>query len=194
MSTATNLSPESVDSDQMLDLGMDVTLDASSDFYTNWSTNYEREASSPVSTFLDRWQLLSKPASGTLILLKVLWASPWSLWGLAIGIGGLLTGGSVQRRGRLLEFWGGFLPFFLKYFPFVAGSPVATFGHVVLGRCPRHLAACRPHQLIHVKQYECWGPLFVPTYIACWAVLWCLGKRPYYDNPFEREAFDKTGW
>lgn len=104
----------------------------------------------------------------------------------------MLTGGKVQKSGSLLEFWGGFLPLFLKRFPFVAGSPVATFGHVVVGRTQRHLDACRPHQLIHVKQYERWGPLFVPTYLACWAVLWCCGRHPYYDNPFEREAFDET--
>jgi hypothetical protein len=147
----------------------------------------------PDSAAEDQWRPRLNSASAVFFFCKVLWASPWSLWGLSIGVMGLLTGGGVQRSGRILEFWGGILPLFLKHFPFIAGSPVATFGHVVLGRCPRHLDACRPHQLIHVKQYEQWGPLFVPTYIMCWIVLWCVGKRPYYDNPFEREAFDKTG-
>jgi len=123
---------------------------------------------------------------------RILWASPWSLWGLSVGFAAMLTGAKAQRSGRLIEFWGGFLPLFLRYFPFVAGSPVATFGHVVLGRTQRHLEACRPHQLIHVRQYECWGPLFIPTYIGWWFFLWCAGKRPYYDNPFEREAFEAT--
>jgi hypothetical protein len=125
-------------------------------------------------------------------LAKILWAAPWSLWGMLIGVLGLLTGGGVQRSGRLVEFWGGFLPLFLRYFPFIAGSPVATFGHVVVGRSKRHLDACRPHQLIHVAQYERWGLLFVPAYLTWWGVLWCCGKRPYYDNPFEREAFEQT--
>ena len=129
---------------------------------------------------------------GSVFSLKVFWASPWSLGGLAVGVAGILTGGGMRRRGPILEFWGGILPLFLKYFPFIAGSPVATFGHVVLGRCPRRLDACRPHQLIHVKQYERWGPLFVPAYLTWWFLLWCGGKRPYYDNPFEREAFEKT--
>lgn len=126
------------------------------------------------------------------MLAKVVWASPWSLWGLMIGLLGLATGGRVQFRAKMVEFWGGWLPLFLRYFPFIAGSPVATFGHVVVGRSQRHLEACRPHQLIHVRQYECWGPLFVPIYLVSSGVLWCLGKRPYYDNPFEREAFDAT--
>jgi hypothetical protein len=129
---------------------------------------------------------------GMIVVSKVLWASPWSIWALALGIVGLLTGGRVQWSGEILEFWGGFLPLFLKYFPFVAGSPVATFGHVVLGRSKRHLEACRPHQLIHVKQYERWGPLFVPAYVTFWVVLWFRGKHPYYDNPFEREAYGHT--
>ncbi len=111
---------------------------------------------------------------------------------MVIGGVGLLTGGRVQRTGRLIEFWGGMLPLFLSYFPFIAGSPVATFGHVVLGRSKRHLEVCRPHQLIHVRQYECWGPLFVPMYLTWWFVLWCSGKDPYYDNPFEREAYDES--
>ncbi len=125
-------------------------------------------------------------------LAKILWVGPWSLWGLVIGGAGLLAGVGVRRRGRVLEFWGGPLPLFLKYFPFVAGSPVATFGHVILGRSERYLDACRPHQMVHVKQYERWGPLFVPAYLTCWCVLWCCGKRPYHDNPFEREAYGQT--
>jgi len=130
--------------------------------------------------------------SGVISLVKILWAAPWSLCGAGVGVLGLLTGGGVRRSGRIVEFWGGLLPLFLSYFPFIAGSPVATFGHVVLGRSKRHLDACRSHQMIHVRQYECWGPLFVPTYLILWFVLWCCGKHPYYDNPFEREAYDAT--
>jgi hypothetical protein len=123
---------------------------------------------------------------------KILWTSPWSLFAIGIGILGLITGGGVQRTGKIIEFWGGFLPVFLKYFPFVAGSPVSTFGHVVLGRSQRHLDACRQHQLVHVKQYECWGPLFVPAYLTWWYVLRYKGKDSYLDNPFEREAYGHT--
>jgi hypothetical protein len=171
-----------------IELEMEPALEVGDDLVDEWLLSTD-PITGQDSTVYDRWP----PAVATAVFLgKVLWASPWSLWGLSVGILGLATGGGMQRSGRILEFWGGILPLFLKHFPFIAGSPVATFGHVVLGRCPRHLDACRPHQLIHVKQYEQWGPLFVPTYITCWVVLWCVGKRPYYDNPFEREAFDKT--
>lgn len=154
---------------------------------------------SPCDCLADSADMLSLQVDATLgkcpwviSLVKILWVSPWSLWGAAIGVMGILTGGGVQRRGRIVEFWGGLIPLFLRYFPFVAGSPVATFGHVVVGRSQRHLDACRPHQMIHVRQYECWGPLFIPAYLTWWFVLWCRGKHPYYDNPFEQEAYGET--
>ena len=132
--------------------------------------------------------------SYSLCALKILWAIPWSTLGLVIGSVGLISGGHVQRKGRILEFWGGTLPIILRRFPFYCGSPVATFGHVVLGRTDRHLDACRDHQLVHVRQYEQWGVLFVPVYLVCYVALWIWGKRPYYDHPFERQAFNESGW
>ena len=40
-----------------------------------------------------------------------------------------------------------------------------------------------------MRQYERWGPFFIPAYLA--ASLWMLvtGRDPYRENPFEREAF-----
>jgi hypothetical protein len=125
-------------------------------------------------------------------VLKMLWAAPWSLLGLLIGLLGLLSGGHVQRKGRILEFWGGCVQAILRVFPFYSGSPVATFGHIVLGRSDRYLNACRKHQLVHVRQYEQWGLLFVPAYLTCSVAIWFSGKRPYYDNPFERSAFHQS--
>jgi hypothetical protein len=48
---------------------------------------------------------------------------------------------------------------------------------------------CRTHELVHVRQYERWGPLFVPAYLASSAIIWLRGGDPYRDNPFEREAY-----
>jgi hypothetical protein len=127
-----------------------------------------------------------------LCVLKIIWAVPWSLFGLAIGGLGLISGGRVRRNGRTLEIWGGYLPTILSVFPFYSGSPVATFGHVVLGRTECYLDACREHQLVHVRQYERWGVLFVPAYLLCAIVLWFQGKRVYYDNPFEQQAFSES--
>ena len=180
------------DSARSFGLQRDAVLDARSDLGDSCAMQLHEAIRHIALTPAKQSWSPSAGKSAAISLMKILWASPWSLWGLGIGFAGLLTGGGVQRSGRVLEFWGGCLPLFLKYFPFVAGSPTATFGHVILGRSERYLDACRPHQLIHVRQYECWGPLFVPTYLICWFVLWCFGKRPYYDNPFERQAFDET--
>jgi hypothetical protein len=43
---------------------------------------------------------------------------------------------------------------------------------------------------VHVAQYERWGALFLVLYPASSAIQWLCGRDPYYDNPFEREAFD----
>jgi hypothetical protein len=126
-------------------------------------------------------------------ILAVLWAAPWTLFGLANGLLALASGGRVRRVGRVLEFSGGWASFFLKTFPLVAGASAVTFGHAILGRSPEALDLARAHELVHVRQYERWGPLFLPAYLACWAVLWLRGKNPYFDNPFEREAFDQPG-
>jgi len=122
----------------------------------------------------------------------ILWASPWTLFGLANGLLAMATGGRVRRVGRVLEFSGGWVTFFLKAFPLVAGASAVTFGHTILGRSPEALDGARQHELVHVRQYERWGPLFVPAYLFWWSLLWLRGRHPYFDHPFEREAFDQT--
>jgi tetratricopeptide (TPR) repeat protein len=49
----------------------------------------------------------------------------------------------------------------------------------------------REHERVHVRQYERWGPLFIPLYLAAAAIAWWKGLDPYRDNPFEREAFER---
>jgi hypothetical protein len=120
-------------------------------------------------------------------LLVVIWASPWSVAGLAIGAFGLVTGGRAQFRCGVVEFSGGAVTWLLRRFPI---HPVAmTLGHVVLGRCTSTLDRCRTHELVHVRQYERWGPLFIPAYLVCSLVIRLRGGDAYRDNPFEREAY-----
>jgi hypothetical protein len=40
-----------------------------------------------------------------------------------------------------------------------------------------------------VKQYERWGPFFIPAYLGSSAWMWLRGRDAYRDNPFEAEAF-----
>jgi hypothetical protein len=64
-----------------------------------------------------------------------------------------------------------------------------TLGHVVLGRDREALAQTRAHERVHVRQYERWGPAFIPAYLL--ASLWgfVTGAGAYHGNAFERAAF-----
>ena len=128
-----------------------------------------------------------------LTCLKVLWASPASLLGIAVGGLGLLSGGGCQRHSGVLEFWGGAVAWSLTHIPLIQGGAAAmTLGHVVLATTHAALDVTREHERVHVRQYERWGPLFIPAYLACSAWLWCRGRDFYHDNPFEREAFHEA--
>lgn len=125
-------------------------------------------------------------------ILVTAWASPWSLLGLAVGLAGMLgRGARVARHGPTLEFSSPSLARFLQRLP---NSPTAlTLGHVILGRTPVALDVARRHERVHVRQYERWGPLFVPAYLLCSAWVYLGGRDPYWDNPFERQAFQSAG-
>ena len=128
---------------------------------------------------------LSKLFHGLLIL----WAIPWTLVGLGVGIVGWATGGRIRLRAGIVECHGGAVAWLLQRLPI---EPMAmTLGHTVLGRSEAALDITRAHELIHVRQYERWGPFFVPAYLACSFVLWMKGRDAYRENPFEREAFEK---
>ena len=122
-------------------------------------------------------------------LLAYLWASPWTLFGIFWGILGLITGGRLQLVDGVIEFHGGLPAWLLRRAPLVGGAAAITFGHTVLARTQGDLDASRSHERIHVRQYERWGLFFIPAYLLC--SLWLLLRRrsPYWDNPFEKEAY-----
>jgi hypothetical protein len=106
-----------------------------------------------------------------------------------MGLGALATGGGLQRAGRVMEFHGGLIWYLLRRVPIAGGASAMTLGHCVIARTKADLDRSRRHELVHVAQYERWGPLFVPAYLACSGWLWLRGRDPYLDNPFEVEAF-----
>jgi hypothetical protein len=122
----------------------------------------------------------------------IAWASPASALGLLAGLLGLATGGHIARRGRVLECHGGAVTWLLRNAPLIRGAAALTLGHVVLGLDPQALEDTRAHELVHVGQYERWGPAFLPAYGLCALALWLAGRRPYWDNPFEREAYRRA--
>ncbi|MFT3820545.1 MAG: signal peptide prediction [Rubrivivax sp.] len=122
-------------------------------------------------------------------LLHLLWALPCSLIGLALGALAVLLGGSARRIGHTLEI--GLagdqqqVPRWAARLPFLA----ITFGHVIVGQSHEALAALRPHERVHVRQYEILGPCFLVAYPASSLLAWLRGDCPYRGNRFEREAF-----
>jgi hypothetical protein len=111
--------------------------------------------------------------------------------GLTLGSLALLSGGRVQRTGRVIEFHGRFLAWLLGKVPISDGASAMTLGHVVIAADQVQLDRTRGHERVHVGQYERWGLFFVPAYCAFAVAMLARGRDPYLDNPFEREAFEK---
>jgi hypothetical protein len=124
---------------------------------------------------------------------RYVWAAPGSAIGLlaaAVACRGAhvrVVHGSLEVHGpavrRLLT----------TLVPIPGGAAAITFGHVVLGRDQASLDATRAHERVHVRQYERFGPFFIPVYLAASAWARLRGGDMYYDNYFEREAFRGNG-
>ncbi|MEL6898915.1 MAG: hypothetical protein AAFP90_22675 [Planctomycetota bacterium] len=113
-----------------------------------------------------------------------LWTSPNTLFGLFII---LITRGKISVVDGNLEAHSPGLRWLLSNLPMPARA--MTLGHVIIGVNQRALRVTRLHEQVHVRQYERWGPLFIPAYLTCSAYLWMKGRNAYRDNPFEVEAF-----
>lgn len=121
----------------------------------------------------------------------VVWALPTSLIGLLLALVFLLAGARFRQREGVLEVA-------LAGSRQRTGAPrkrpwrlpfeAITFGHVVLGVSPEALDRLRPHEHVHVRQCERWGPFFIPAYLLAGAWQWMRGRRAYWDNPFEVQA------
>ena len=124
-------------------------------------------------------------------MLLYLWALPTTLLGLVFLPLAVISGGAYRVVDGVLEIYGGFVEVFLRRCTLLPGGAAAmTLGHVVLGRDELLLDLTRPHERVHVRQCERWGPFFLPAYgIGCLIAL-ARGGRMYRDNPFEREAYD----
>lgn len=119
-----------------------------------------------------------------------LWASPATLLGLVAGGVGMLFGGAARRKGRTLEFHGGLARWLLERMPNGDFVMAMTLGHTILGKTDAALDVARDHEMVHVRQYERWGPLFIPAYLLASLWQWLVGRDAYRDNPFEVEAYD----
>lgn len=122
------------------------------------------------------------------MFVKLLWAMPCSLVGVALGILVICLGGSVRRVGHTLEvalrLQHAHLPPWASNFRFAG----ITLGHVIVGQSHEVLTVLRAHERVHVKQYERLGLLFFIAYPVSSLVALLRGQCPYRDNRFEQEA------
>jgi len=119
---------------------------------------------------------------------RLLWTLPCSAIGALFGGLMLLTGGSLRRQERTLEF--ALSPriedsAFGRRLPFAA----ITFGQVILGVSHAELARVRAHERVHVRQYERLGVFFLLAYPLASVLAWRRGLCPYRGNRFEIEAY-----
>src|SRR5262245_5739814 len=123
-------------------------------------------------------------------LARYVWAFPNSLIGLAFVPIIRVTRGGLEVVDGVLELHGPFIAWVLRHcVPVRGGVAAITFGHVVLGCDQESLSQTRSHERVHVRQYEQWGPAFIPAYLlaALWGFL--TGAGAYHGNTFERAAF-----
>ena len=120
-----------------------------------------------------------------------IWVLPNTLLGLPFAFFARLSGGGMQFTDGVLEAYGGRLRFLLMR-PFWYCGPISaiTLGYVVLGCDRPTLDRTRRHERVHVRQYERWGPFFIPAYVLAGAWVRFQGKNAYFDNPFEVEAYE----
>jgi hypothetical protein len=120
--------------------------------------------------------------------LLYLWAGPTTIIGIFLALASLRRG-HVAIVDGVIEAHGPFLRRALAWLtPLARGADAMTLGHVVIGRDARALELTRAHERVHVRQYELWGPLFVPAYLLAGAWALIQGTHPYFDNRFERDA------
>lgn len=126
-------------------------------------------------------------------LIRFLWALPNTVIGLLLLPLALLRGGRVRLHEGVLELSGPALSWLLRHgVPIRGGARAMTLGHVILGRDETCLEDCGAHERVHVRQYEIWGPLFLPAYFLSSIVALLRGEDPYLGNRFEREAYGQA--
>ena len=78
----------------------------------------------------------------------------------------ILLGARTQRVAGVLEVAGGLVGTLLGPKRIALPWRAITLGHVILGIDPAALDQSRAHEHVHVRQYEQWGPFFLPAYVV----------------------------
>ena len=127
-----------------------------------------------------------------LIALRYAWALPATTVGLLLSLVAVCAGAKIRLVDGVIEVAGGQVNRLMSIFPSSFRFVAITFGHVIIGLDHGVLRRVRSHEHVHVQQYERWGALFFPLYLASSVVQFLRGRDPYLNNHFEREAYAKV--
>jgi hypothetical protein len=119
---------------------------------------------------------------------RYVWAFPATAVGLLLSGLALCLGATIRLVDGVMEVAGGRLDRLASLLPASTRIVAMTFGHVIIGVDHGTLRQVRRHEHVHVRQYERWGVVFFPLYIASSLVQLLRGRDPYRCNGFERAA------
>ena len=128
------------------------------------------------------------PPAALPAFVRYLWAAPATSVGVALSLVALAVGARAHIAHGCIEVGGGRIARCIARLPRRCRFAAITFGHVIIGVDHATLAVVRGHEQVHVRQYERFGVLFFPLYVASSLVSLARGRDPYHDNYFEREA------
>lgn len=120
--------------------------------------------------------------------LRYLWASPCTFIGGIFAVLLIALGGQWRSVSGIIEVA---LPAWANALRWRFSA--ITFGHIVLGVSMSQLEQLRPHELVHVQQYERWGIGFFLAYPLSSLAQLLRGRHPYWDNYFEIQAREISG-
>jgi hypothetical protein len=126
------------------------------------------------------------------LVLRYAWALPATTVGVLLSVLALFAGATIRLVDGSIEVAGGRLHQVVLLLPPSARFVAITFGHVIIGIDHTVLWRVRSHEHVHVEQYERWGVLFFPLYMASSLVQLFRGRNPYLNNCFEREAYARA--
>ncbi len=121
--------------------------------------------------------------------LAYMWALPNTVMGAVAAVCVLVFGGHLRFIEGAAEVYGGSVARLVTRNRRTSRFSAMTLGHVILGVSGAELDRVRAHEHVHVRQYERWGPFFLPAYGV--SSLWQLsrGREGYRANGFERQAY-----
>ena len=122
------------------------------------------------------------------VVMRYVWALPATTVGLLFTAVALCAGATMRFSDGVIEVAGGRADRIVSLLPASARFVAITFGHVIIGIDHAVLRRVRLHEHVHVRQYERWGLLFFPLYVASSLMQLLHGLDPYLNNCFEREA------